>query len=91
MKTPKLPDGIYPFINQQLPLADLTMIEAPHELEMLLREQAEKNGVPIARSVPVELNCRSPQYPDAKFLVYWPLDDDRLYMLAPKEFAKGRA
>jgi hypothetical protein len=91
MRTPKLSDGLYPFIDRQLPLADLTMIEAPHDLEMLLREQTAKKPMSIARGVPVELSCRAPQYPDARFLVYWPPDDDRLHMLAPKEIAKGRA
>jgi hypothetical protein len=36
-----LPDGLYPFIDQRLPLSDLTMIEMPADLERLLRTQAE--------------------------------------------------
>jgi hypothetical protein len=88
---PKLPDGLYPFIDQRLPLSELAMIEAPADLERLLLEQAAKSGTIIARGVPVELQCQSPQYPDATFLVYWPLDDERLHMLAPKQFSKGRA
>lgn len=89
--TTQLPDGLYPFIDQLLPLADLAMIEAPPDLELLLRHQAAKNGVSIARDVPVELRCRMDDYPDAAFVVFWPLDDDRLHMLAPREFSVGKA
>lgn len=88
---PDLPDALYPFIDQQIPLAQLAMIEAPRDLETLLRDQAAKSGIEILRGIPVELRCRSAEFPDATFMVYWPLDDDRLHMLAPKEFAKGRA
>lgn len=31
--TIQLPDGLYPFINERLPLSELTMIEAPADLE----------------------------------------------------------
>lgn len=86
----QLPDGFYPFINERLPLAELAMIEAPAELEQLLRIQAAKNGILIARGVPVQLSCQSAEYPDATFLVYWPHEEDRLHMLAPKQFATGR-
>jgi hypothetical protein len=85
-----LPDGLYPFIDRRLPLSQLVMIEAPEKLEELLRSQAVVNGVAIARAVPVELRCQSAEFPDATFLVYWPLEEDRLHMLAPKDFAKGR-
>jgi len=86
-----LPDGDYPFIDQRYPLAELTMIEMPIALEQLLRTQAAENGKPIIRGRPVELQCQSAEYPNATFLVYWPLEDDRLHMLAPKVFSKGRA
>lgn len=88
---PDLPDGLYPFIDQRIPLAQLAMIEAPRDFEILLRDQAAKNGIEILRGTPVELRCRSAEFPDATFLVYWPLDDDRLHMLAPAQFAAGRA
>lgn len=87
----KLPDGLYAFIDQRLPLSQLAMIEAPSDLELLFRTQAARNGLTIARGVPVELHCHSAEFADATFLVYWPLDDDRLHMLAPAEFAVGRA
>lgn len=89
--TIQLPDDLYPFINERLPLSELTMIEAPADLEQLLRVQAAKNGISIARGVPVELRCQSAEYPDATFLVYWPHEEDRLHMLAPRQFATGRA
>lgn len=88
---PELPDGLYPFIDERLPLSQLVMIEAPRDLEALLMSQAAKNGITIARGVPVELRCQSTEFPDATFLVYWPLDDDRLHMLAPARFAIHRA
>ena len=84
-----LPDGLYPFIDRRLPLSQLAMIEAPENIEKLLRSQAAANGVAIARGVPVELRCQSADFPDATFLVFWPLEEDRLHMLAPREFVKG--
>ena len=89
--TIQLPDGLYPFINERLPLSELAMVEAPADLEQLLRIQAAKNGIAIARGVPVELRCQSDEYQDATFLVYWPQEEDRLHMLAPKAFVAGRA
>lgn len=89
--TPKLPDGMYPFIDRRLPLSEMVMGEAPADLERILREQAAQSGVVIARGVPMELRCESPQYPAAVLFVYWPHDDARLHILMPKEFAKGRA
>lgn len=86
-----LPDGLYPFIDQRLPLSQLSMIEAPRDLERLLREQAAANGISIIRGVPVELTCRSDEFPEATFLVFWPMDDDRLHMLAPNRFRIGSA
>jgi hypothetical protein len=73
----ELPDGLYPFIDERLPLAELTMVEAPRDLEALLKSQAASNGVEIIRDEPVELRCRSKEYPDATFLVYWPHGIDR--------------
>ncbi|NKL24208.1 hypothetical protein [Rhizobium leguminosarum] len=86
-----LPDGFYPFIDQHFPLSELAMIEVPPDLEQLLRSQAAANGVSIIRGTPLELRCQSEQFPDATFLVYWPHEEDRLHMLAPKKFAKGLA
>ncbi|MDR3425523.1 MAG: hypothetical protein P4M13_10715 [Alphaproteobacteria bacterium] len=87
----KLPDGLYPFINERMPLSELMMVEAPPELEALLKSQAAENGVEIIRDTSVEIRCRSDQYPDATFLVYWPYGTDRIHMLVPKKFAVGRA
>lgn len=86
-----LPDGHYPFIDERLPLSEMVMVEAPADLEALLKSQAAANGTAIVRDVPVELRCASADYPDATFLVYWPYGTDRLHMLVPKKFATGRA
>lgn len=88
---PKLDEGDYPFISKRLPLSDLAWIEVPGSLEGLLREQARSNGVQLIRGTPVELRCVTPQHGDAVFMIFWPQDDDRLHMLAPKAFQKGRA
>ena len=86
----KLPDGLYPFIDQRSPLSELAMIEVPTDLEQLLRSQAAANGsMSIIRGIPVELRCQSEQFPDATFLVYWPHEDDRLHMLARRKSTKG--
>lgn len=88
---PTLPDGYYPFIDERLPLSDMTMVEATAQLEALFKTQAEKNGIEIIRDEPVELRCQSREYPDATFLVYWPTGTDRIHMLVPTRFAVGRA
>ena len=87
----KLPDGLYPFIDRRIPLAEMAMVEAPPELEALFKSQAATNGIEIIRDEPVELRCRSEEYPDATFLIYWPLGHERIHMLVPKKFAIGRA
>lgn len=86
-----LPDGSYPFIDERLPLSELTMVEALPSLETLLRAQAEINGVEIIRGAPVELTIKSQEYPDATFLIFLPLEEDRLHMLVPKRFVIGAA
>jgi hypothetical protein len=87
----KLPDGLYPFIDQRVPLSKLAMVEAPPDLEALFKSQAAANGIEIIRDQPVELRCQSAEYPDATFLIYWPRGTDRIHMLVPKKFASGRA
>jgi hypothetical protein len=88
--TPQLPDGLYPFIDECLPLSELVMVEAPPQLEVLFKAQAAATGIEIIRDEPVELRCTSAEYPDATFLVYWPRGQERIHMLAPKRFSKGR-
>jgi hypothetical protein len=88
---PDLPDGLYPFIDQYLPLSDLTMVEAPPELEALFKSQAARSGIKIVRDQPVALRCRSDEYPDATFFIYWPFGQERIHMLVPTHFARGRA
>lgn len=84
-----LPNGNYPFIDQLYPLSDMMMVEAPSELEKLFKAQASKNGVDIVRDQPVELRCKSEEYPDANFLIYWPADSERIHVLVPRKFAQG--
>lgn len=87
MQYPRLPDGLYPFIDERLPLSELTMTEAPRKIEELLREQAAKQGIGIVRGEPVELRCHYGDIVDATFLIYWPADDTRLHMLVPRRLA----
>lgn len=87
----RLPDGMYPFIDQRLPLSEMTMVEAPSQLEALFKSQAAKNGVDIIRDEPIEICCQSEEYPDATFLIYWPAGTERIHMLVPAKFAVGLA
>jgi len=64
-----LPDGKHPFIDQRFPLADMLMVEAPADLEALLKDQATRNGMKLMRDQPVELRCRSEAFPDATFFI----------------------
>lgn len=89
--TDRLPNGLYPFADRRLPLSELAMMEAPRELERLLREAADASGVVIHRDQPVELRCTSEQFPDATFLVFWPSGEQHLNILAPKSAVTGRA
>ena len=86
-----LADGQYPFIDERLPLSQMAMVEAPARLEVLFKEQAARNGIQIVRDQPVELICRTEEFPDATFLIWWPMGSDRIHMLVPKKFAVGRA
>ncbi|MCW2275995.1 hypothetical protein GJ654_17255 [Rhodoblastus acidophilus] len=90
-EAPVLPEGDYPFIDRTYPLSEMSFIEAPHELEVLFKAQAERNETAIIRDDPVLLNCKSDAWPEARFLIYWPYGTERIFMLAPKRFAQGRA
>jgi hypothetical protein len=87
----ELPGGEYPFIDERLPLSEMAMVEAPSDLEALFMDQAARNGITLLRDQPVELRCRSKEYPDATFLIWWPSGSDRIHMLVPKKFVSGRA
>lgn len=86
-----LPYGNYPFVDEVFPLSEMTMVEAPRQLEALFKGQASKNGVELIRDQPVQLRCQSEEYPDATFLIYWPTGTERIHMLVPSKFAAGRA
>lgn len=60
----ELPGGEYPFIDERLPLSEMAMVEAPSDLEALFMDQAARNGITLLRDQPVELRCRSKEYPD---------------------------
>jgi Asp-tRNA(Asn)/Glu-tRNA(Gln) amidotransferase C subunit len=90
-RMPKLLPGRYPLVDERLPLSELVMLEAPPDLEALLKSQAAVNGVDIIRDEPVEIRFQSKAYPDATFLVFWPRGIDRIYILVPNKFALGRA
>jgi hypothetical protein len=78
-----LPYDHYPFIDEWFPLAEMTVVEAPPQLEALFKSQATKSGIAIVRDEPVELRCQSVEYPDATFLIYWPRGTERIHMLVP--------
>jgi hypothetical protein len=85
-----LPDGLYPFAMDELPLAVMAMAEAPAELEALLKSTAHDSGIEILRGVPVELVCRTPDGMNPRFMVWWPYGSERLHILTPKELIQGR-
>lgn len=87
----KLPPGDYPFWEGTIPLSEMTMVEAPRELEELLKKQAADTGVELIRDTPVELTCALPDGNNPKFLIYWPSGQDRIHLLVPNEQVKGRA
>ena len=62
--TPKLPDGLYPFIDQRLPLSEMAMVEAPPKLEALFRTRAAANGIEIIRDIS---SCRRRRRPNGGF------------------------
>ena len=67
----QLPDGLYPFIDQRLPLAELTMVEAPPQLARGPYRSQAAWQVQIIRDQPVELHCESEEFSNATFLIYW--------------------
>lgn len=91
MTTSELPEGDYPFASASFPLSEMAMMEAPADLEQLLRKAAVDNGVRIIQDEPVELVCRAEGYPDTTFLAWQPSGGGPLHILAPKEFVRGRA
>ena len=87
----KLPDGLYPFADTRLPLDALAMREAPRDLETLLKDAAERNGIDIIRDKPVEVTCEAHGFRSATFLVFWPAGSDRIHILAPRDSVIGKA
>ncbi len=50
--TLRLQDGLYPFIDQRLPLSELAMVEAPPQLEALFKAQAAANALDASSPCP---------------------------------------
>lgn len=88
---PKLPDGQYPFMDQEYPLDQMIMVEAAPELERLLKDEAAKNGTSIIRDQPVEIICRSDDFGDMRFFVWYPRGQDRIHLLVPRDKVSGKA
>lgn len=91
MTNSKLPPGDYPFWDGEVPLSEMTMVEAPLELEELLKKQAKESRVELTRDAPFELTCAMPSGDNPKFLIYWPTGQDRIHLLVPNKHVKGRA
>jgi hypothetical protein len=88
--TQSLPDGVYPFREDEYPLSELSLSEAPPDLAAILVAQAEANGVALLRDVVVELKCRVDGIDENRFTVYWPTGDV-MHLLVPKKYVVGRA
>lgn len=88
---PALPDGLYPYNDRLLPLAELAFTESPPELEVLLRQQAAANGIELIRDAVVELKCMAGRDVEATFLIWWPTGEDHIHILMPREYVRGRA
>ena len=81
----------YPFQDETYPASAMAMSEAPAELEALLLAQAQANGIEIIRDELVELVCNLPDTDAMRFMVFWPSGAERMNILVPRHFAKGRA
>jgi hypothetical protein len=86
-----LPPGKYPFLNSEYDLSELAMVEAPHDLELLLKSEAARSGIEILRDQPFDLACDTEQFGKVRFFVWYPSGQDRLHFLVPKTSAQGRA
>ena len=69
----------------------MQMTEAPPELEALFRSQSQLNRTPLLRDACVELICKSEEFSDARFLIWWPTGSERIYLLVPTTYVTGRA
>jgi len=86
-----LPDGDYPFFDERYALKEMVWTDAPAELESLFTTQAKANGIDLVAGVPVELNCRMPDFRDGSFLIYIPLGSGLMQLLVPRKRLKGFA
>ena len=87
----ELPDGLYPFIDERLPLSEFVMVEAPSDLEALFKSQAACACHHRSRHGHSSCVASPSNIPDATFLFIWPRGPQRIHMLVPKRFAIGWA
>jgi hypothetical protein len=64
---PELPDGLYPFIDERLPLTELVMVEAPDDLEALFKSEAVANGIEIIETRPSSFDVALPNIQMRRF------------------------
>ncbi len=86
-----LPDGVYPFMDQRLPLAQLTMVEVSPDLESIFRSQAASRNVELVRDKPIELHCVLDNLPDPVYLLYWPTGFEKIHILMPKNLVSAKS
>lgn len=78
-----LPDGLYPFLDQRIPLSDLTFVEVSTELDLIFREQAARSNIEFVRDTPIELSCQLDNLPDPVYLLFWPTGFQKIHVLVP--------
>lgn len=83
--------GQYPFIDRTYDLSEMAFSEAPPDLEALFKATANENGIELIRDAPVKLTCQTGDIVDAVFMIFWPSTSDRIHVLVPRQFSKGRA
>lgn len=88
---PAISDGLYPYNDRLLPLAELAFTESPPEPEVLLRQQAASKGIELVRDVPIKLKCIFRGQVEATFLIWWPHGEDRIHLPMPLKYVRGRA
>jgi hypothetical protein len=85
----KLPDGLYPFLDELLPLSELMIVEASPKVDAILKAQAAAAGIGVPRGCPLEVRFSFAAYPEAAFLVYWPEGDFRAHVLVSRDLVPG--
>lgn len=87
----QLEEGDYPFIDRSYPLQALCLQPVPAELEELIRDELAARRASIPYDQITELRLESEDYPTAAFMLLHSSMDDSWMVLAPLEYAAGRA